>query len=145
KAWAIGVQSTEKNVDLSKGYRFVKIDGAAPTLEQTYAGHYMDFAEVTYQWRKAAFNGPTGDLLKIIQKIASDAGKPSIIAANNAKFKHAFGDGGYLAVSKSGFPVPANGIFDATNPVTPYTHAPGSLSLNNCRAPVIDNKKANRL
>ena len=145
KAWAIGVQSTERNADLARNYRFIKIDGEAPTLENAYSGRYFDFAEVTYQWRKTAFNGPAGDVLKIIEKIATDAGKPSIIAANNAKFKHAFGDGGYLAVSRSGFDVPADGKFDPNNPVTPYTHAPGTLSLDNCRTPVIDNKKANRL
>jgi ABC-type phosphate transport system substrate-binding protein len=145
KAWAIGVQSTERNVSLSKQYRFVKIDGAAPTLENAASGHYFDFAEVTYQYRKPAFNGPTGDKLTIIQKIASDAGKPSIIAKNNQAYVHPFGRAGYLAVSRSGFAVPSNAVFDPNTPVTPYTHAPGGLSLDNCRAPVIDDNKANRL
>jgi len=145
KAWAIGIQSTERNADASRNYRFVKIDGQAPTLENAFAGRYFDFAEVTYQWRKTGFNGPTGDTLKIIEKIASDAGKPSIIAANNASFVHPFGNGGYLAVSANGFDVPADGKFDANNPVTPYSHAPGGLSLNNCRIPVVDDKKANSL
>jgi hypothetical protein len=145
KAWAIGVQSTERNVSLSRNYRFVKIDGVAPTLDNAFRGHYMDVAEVTYQWRKPEFNGPQGDTLKIIEKIASDAGKPSIIAANNADFVHQFGRGGYLAVSRSGHAVAPDAVFDPNNPVTPYTHAPGTLSLDNCRVPVIDSKKANQL
>jgi hypothetical protein len=148
-AWAIGIQSTEKNTKQDKAYRFIKIDGSAPTLENASAGQYMDFAEVTYQWRKPAFNGPTGDVLTIIEKIASDAGKPSIMAKNNTKFVHGTGAdqwrGGYLAVSSSGHPVPADGVFDPNNPVTPYTHAPGGLSLDNCRVPVVDGKKPNRL
>jgi hypothetical protein len=145
KAWAIGVQSTERNAKLTRNYRFVKVDGVAPTLDNAFSGHYLDFAEVTYQWRKPAFNGPTGDKLKVIEKIANDAGKPSIIAKNNADFIHPFGRGGYLAVSTAGHTVPANAVFDATNPVTPYTHAPGGRSLDNCRVPVIDGRKPNRL
>lgn len=144
KAWAIGVQSTERNAKLTRNYRFVKIDGTAPTLENAFSGHYLDWAEVTYQWRKPAYNGPTGDKLKVIEKIASDAGKPSIMAKNNAEFVHPFGRGGYLAVSTSGHTVPADAVFDPNNPVTPYTHAPG-LSLDNCRVPVVDGKKPNRL
>lgn len=144
KAWAIGVQSTERNANLKYNYRFIAIDGVAPTIENAASGHYMDWAENTYQWRKAAYNGPTGDKLKIIQKIASDAGSPSITAKNNAKYVFPFGQGGYLAVTTAGNSPAADGKFDPNNPVTPYTHAPG-LSLDNCRVPVIDANQPNRL
>lgn len=143
KAWAIGVQSTEKNASASLAYRFIKIDGQAPTLDNAAAGRYGVTAEVTYQWLKSG--GPTGDIEKIISRIALDAGKPSIIAANNAGYKHLFGQGGYLAVSSSGWEVSPTGDLDLNNPVTPYTHAPGGLSLDNCRVPVIDDNKVNHL
>jgi hypothetical protein len=86
KAWAIGVQSTERNASNSLPYRFVKVDGEAPTLQNAAAGRYHIAAEVTYQWLKSG--GPTGDKAKIISRIATDAGKPSIIAGNNAAFKY---------------------------------------------------------
>lgn len=143
KAWAIGVQSTERNASNSLPYRFVKVDGEAPTLQNAAAGRYHIAAEVTYQWLKSG--GPTGDKAKIISRIATDAGKPSIIAGNNAAFKFTWGQGGYLAVSSSGWDVSANGELDLNNPVTPYTHAPAGLSLDNCRVPVIDDNKANHL
>ena len=143
KAWAIGVQSTEKNASNSLPYRFIKVDGEAPTLQNAAAGRYGIAAEVTYQWLKSG--GPTGDKAKIISRIATDAGKPSFIAGNNAAFKFTWGQGGYLAVSSSGWDVSANGELDLNNPVTPYTHAPGGLSLDNCRVPVIDDNKANHL
>lgn len=143
KAWAIGVQSTERNASNSLAYRFIKVDGEAPTLQNTAAGRYHIAAEVTYQWLKSG--GPTGDKAKIISRIATDAGKPSIIAGNNAAFKYTWGQGGYLAVSSSGWDVSANGELDLNNPVTPYTHAPAGLSLDNCRVPVIDDNKANHL
>jgi hypothetical protein len=143
KAWAIGVQSTEKNASNSLAYRFIKVDGEAPTLQNAAAGRYGIAAEVTYQWLKTG--GPTGDKAKIISRVATDAGKPSIIAGNNTAFKYTWGQGGYLAVSSSGWDVSANGELDLNNPVTPYTHAPSGLSLDNCRVPVIDDNKANHL
>ncbi len=139
KAWAIGVQSTENNPDLKYGYRFIKIDGVAPTLQEAAAGRYMDFAEVTWQWLKAGQKGaPTGDKLKIIQKIAKDAGKPSILGGIDAAFKHSFGNGGYLALTSSGNTASATGVLDLNNPVSAYTHAPGKVALDNCRVPVVD-------
>jgi hypothetical protein len=146
KAWAIGVQSTENNADLKNAYRFIKIDGVAPTLQEAAAGRYMDFAEVTWQWLKAGQKGaPTGDKLKIIQKVARDAGKPSILGGIDASFKHTFGNGGYLALTSSGNAAPANGILDLNNPVSAYTHAPGKVVLDNCRVPLVDPGKVSPL
>ncbi|CAL1241102.1 hypothetical protein [Candidatus Methylocalor cossyra] len=144
KAWAIGIQSTEKNKNETLAYRFIKIDGVAPTLEEAAAGRYYDVGELTYQWLKVG--GPTGDKLKILQRIATDAGKPSVLAVNNKDFVHLFGQGGYLAASTSGFSASDTGAFDPNNPVTPYSHAPNGLSLDNCRVPLFDsNAKASRL
>jgi hypothetical protein len=143
KAWAIGVQSTERNVTNRLDYRYIKHDGQAPTIVNAAAGRYPFAVEVTYQWLKTG--GPTGDKAKIISKIATDAGKPSIVANNNKAFVYPWGQGGYLAVSASGHPVSENGVLDINAPVTPYTHAPDGLLLDNCRIPVIDDNKANRL
>ncbi len=136
--WSIGVQSTEKNANNSHAYRFIKVDGVAPTLQNAASGKYFDWAEQTFQWRKAAYNGPTGDKKTIITTIASNAGKPSIIASVlNPGFVYTWGQGGYLAVSTNGHAPAANGIFDVANPVVPYTHAPNG-KLDNCRTPVVN-------
>lgn len=139
KAFAIGVQSTEKNPKNTLAYRFIKIGGVSPTLQNAAAGRYPITAEVTYQWLKSG--GPTGDKAKIISRVATDAGKPSIIAANNKGYAYSWGQGGYLAVSTAGWTPAASGQFDINNPVTPYTHAPAGASLDNCRIPVIDRGK----
>jgi ABC-type phosphate transport system substrate-binding protein len=137
-AWAVGVQSTEKNADLGDDFRFIKIDGVAPTVENAANGKYVDWVELTYQWRKPVFNGPTGDKLTIIEQIANNAGAPGIIASKlNTSYVHPWGQGGYLAVSTNGHTPAANGILDLANPVTPYSHAVGG-SLDNCRVPVVN-------
>lgn len=137
-AWALGVQSTEKNASLSNDYRFIKVDGITPSVENAANGKYVDWVELTYQWRKPEFNGPSGDMLTIIEKIASNAGAPGIIATKlNTGFVHPWGQGGYLAVSTNGHAPAADGILDLANPVIPYSHAVGG-SLDNCRVPVVN-------
>lgn len=133
--WAMGIQSTEKNANLVDSYRFVKINGFAPTLQNAASGNYIDAAENTFQWRTPAFNGPTGDKLSVIQTIATNASEPAIVATLNTGFVHEWGQGGYMALSTNGhipsFP------FTIANPVTTLTHFAAG-SLDNCRAPVTD-------
>jgi len=135
--WAIGQQSLENNAGAipARHYRFVKIDGVAPTLANAFSGKYYDWAEPTYQWRTTGALAPTGDKLPIIQKIASDAASPAIIASDlNPGFNHAFGQSGYLANGKV-FPITAT--LNPLLPVMPYTHAPGTAATSACRVPVM--------
>jgi ABC-type phosphate transport system substrate-binding protein len=133
KAWAIGVQSTERNKNETLKYRFTKIDGKVPSINAAAAtpaaSRYDVTVEVTYQWLKSG--GPTGDMAKIIEKVATEAGKPSIIATNNTGFTHKWGQGGYLALQADGY----SGPFSIANPVSPWTQTSSGL-LNNCEAPV---------
>ncbi|NOZ36893.1 MAG: hypothetical protein GXP11_02280, partial [Gammaproteobacteria bacterium] len=136
-AWALGVQSTEKNAKLGDDFRFIKIDGIAPTLENAANGKYDDWVEQTFQWRIPAFNGPAGDMLTILETIASQASEPGTIATVlNIKFKHTWGQAGYMAVSTNFAPT-ANGVLDVNAPVIPYTHAPQG-KLDNCVVPVVN-------
>jgi len=41
--WAIGVQGLEKNANQAEAWRFVKIDGIAPTLANVAKGKYHDW------------------------------------------------------------------------------------------------------
>jgi hypothetical protein len=130
-AWAIGHQSLENNKAHTKHYRFIKIDGVAPTLENAFRGKYLDWAEATYQWR----NTISADIKAVVQKVATDAASPSIIASDlNPGFIHAFGESGYLANGKN---FAFTDKLNLASPVMPYSHAPGSLALSNCRVPVM--------
>lgn len=66
KAWAIGQQSLENNAGAipAKHYRFIKIDGVAPTLQNAFSGKYAVWSEPTYQWLNAA----SADKKAVIQK-----------------------------------------------------------------------------
>ena len=138
-AWAIGMQSMEANPAHLKSYRFIKIDGVAPTLANAFAGKYGDWVEQTYQWRKGAaalnaLNPVTAEEVLILTKIAEQAGNPTVIGTDiNVPFMHAFGQSGYMAIGK-------NFAFTDTlvpaAPVMPYSHAVAG-ALNNCQTPVI--------
>lgn len=132
--WAIGVQSLEKS---RASYRFIKVDGVAPTLKNVAENKYKDWVETTIQWRNAANAGPSGDALAILQTVAKDASTPTTIANLNTKFVHGFGTGAYLALNTNGH-VPSYPHVD-TNPVTTATHAPLGIP-NTCNLPVVNIK-----
>jgi len=142
--WAIGLQALEKNANLKFGYRFVKVDGAAPTLVNAANGTYKDWVEQTYQWRKtlgtAADSDLTGqdvDAKNIVYAIAAKAATPAFLGALDAsKFDHTFGRSGFLAAATH-FTPSATGQLDLLNPVMPYTHAPAGSALDNCRIPMV--------
>lgn len=138
--WAFGVQSTEKNADRADDWRFVKIDGVAPTIENAANGSYSDVVELTYQWKKQGEpNAPTAVQLAILNHVATNAGGPDIMGPINvADYSHGFGIGGYLALTVNNHKVGANGVFNVNLPVTPYTHSPAGNALDNCRIPVLD-------
>ncbi|MCD2451856.1 hypothetical protein GO003_015825 [Methylicorpusculum oleiharenae] len=134
-AWATGVQSLEKNANNALSYKFVRIDGVAPTLQNAANGTYMDWVEPTYQWRKSGNGAPTGDTLRIIEKLIVDAGAPSTVASVlNKTSTYRFGKSGYLAVASNGHPY--SHILNEAAPVIGYSHAAGGV-LNNCNVPVI--------
>ena len=135
--WAIGYQSTEKNMDLGDNYRFVKIDGAAPTLENVANDKYLDWVEQSLQYNTVAYNAADALTQKVIDLIAEEAGQPSIIAGLNAKYTHPWGQGGYMAkpTDRFGIQPPA---FPYTNayPVNSTTRSPAGAGPDSCRPPV---------
>jgi hypothetical protein len=133
KAWAISMLTTERNTKLSLNYRFIKIDGAAPTPEEVAAGRYQFFVEGAWVWRKVDPK-PSGDLLALIRRITADATTPSLFGRLNADIAHPWGTGTFIATSGQDYQPGVS--FDPNAPVTAYTHAPDG-SLDNCIAPQV--------
>ena len=135
--WAIGYQSTEKNMDLGDNYRFVKIDGAAPTLQNVANDKYTDWVEQSMQWNTAAYNGSSAVIKQIITFIADEAGQPGIIAQLNPKYVHQWGQGGYMAKPTDYFGIQAPAFpFTVAYPVNRTTRSPAGQSPDSCRPPV---------
>jgi len=132
--WAVGIQSLEKNADLGDDFRFIKVDGVAPTLENVANGKYYDWVELTFQYSNT--HGWLGDNQAIADAVIASAGNPVVLAALNGKFKHSFGDSGLLAVPTI-YPLAADAELDLSAPVNPYTHATETGPVNNCGIPAV--------
>jgi len=137
KRWAVGIQSVEK---ASAHFRFIKVDGVAPTLENVASGKYLDFAELTFQYNTGRMNDATRVNTKAIaDALIASAGEPTVVGEINKKFNHGFHatqEVGYMA-NPNAFTANADGSVDLTRPVNPYTHANGLAPVNNCRVPMI--------
>lgn len=136
-AWAIGVQSTEKNTGNTRDYRFIKVDGFAPTLKNVHAGNYFDFAEQSMQWRNdGSFNaaGNVADVTAILEFVAANATAPAAIQGLNLNFSHSWGQGGWLVVPNAAN-VP-NPVLNLANPINTVSRQPLGQGPNTCQTPM---------
>jgi hypothetical protein len=148
--WAVGIFSTE-NVETSATaavndgnvWRFIKMNGYAPTLLNVANGKWDFFTEQSIQWRNAASgNALSGLKLTLMQDTAVNAGSPNIIRALNNGFQHSFGAAGVMALITNGWvpttpaasnPLTASQV--AANPVLTSSRSPTGAP-NNCQPPV---------
>lgn len=145
--WAVGIQSLEKSTAAATKYRFVKLDGVAPTLVNVVKGKYRDWTENTFQYSNThvfSSNSTENTALKALTNaVIKSSGAPEVMAALNNGFTHTFttAKGAYLAVPTNYDPQP-NGAFLSTRPVSPFSHATADKTSNNCRVPTIYNNGA---
>ncbi|QSA97268.1 hypothetical protein [Methylococcus sp. EFPC2] len=127
KAWAIGIQGTEKNNTLAKAYRFIKIDGVAPTLQNVWNGKYFDFAESSFQVRTGDTSGEATFVKNAFNLTAASIAKLNLgtdlayTPGGTGAGEHQWGVGGYLLPSTITGASPDGAKFVLTNPVTNYT------------------------
>lgn len=138
--WAIGLLSTE-NVgnNGNRKFRYVKVDGVAPTLLNAYLGRWPHVTEQSMQWRRS-FDPELRTTAegRVLGFIATNLGQPRVIAALNSGFVHSWGQGGYLAPATSAFPPPKPPVTAESlrlNPVGGITLSLGRL--DDCREPVV--------
>jgi hypothetical protein len=138
--WAVGLLSTENiGNNGNRKFRYVKVDGVAPTLLNAYLGRWPHVTEQSMQWRKSfdasVTSTPEG---RIVEFLATNLGLPKVISALNSGFIHSWGQGGYLAPASSGFAAPKPPVTAESlrlNPVGGVTFSLGRL--DDCREPVV--------
>ena len=143
-AWAFGLQSVEKNPNLGRAWRFVKVDGLAPTVENVYAGDYTDHYEQTCQRRSdnstIDANGDATTLLNLFNNVCT--GGPVDIFKANLSFLHPWGKAGWLTVPD--LDKTAAGIAEAPaspatlmDPAGPVPVSSWTRRGESCTAPVV--------
>lgn len=166
--WAIGVQSLEK-VDEGRTdrneFKYVAIDGVAPTLENVASGRYSNSMSATIQWIGGTMNA---NQLLLAQALADTAKNIGDIAAFNVSLQQDDpttsnddrpGPGlfntpeilsapgvpanvGVMAIAGTTDPVTGALLnpsfpFSAANPVTPFDRVDGNGNTKNCAIPTI--------
>lgn len=135
--WAIGLMSLENNQNLASNYRFIKIDGAAPTVANVLQNKYFNWVESSWIW--VAIDGSSTqdqkdavDFQEILQKGTGEAA--AVGALVTGSFTHSFGASGLVALNTIPGNTPSLPINPA-NPVATSSHAVGSLS--SCKTPQV--------
>jgi len=138
--WAIGLLSTENiGNNGNRKFRYIKVDGVAPTLLNAYVGRWAHVTEQSMQWRQS-FDPSLSTTAEggVLEFVARNLGLPRVIAALNSGFIHSWGQGGYLAPASSGFAPPKPPVTAEALRLNPVGGLTLSLSrLDNCREPVV--------
>ena len=141
---AIGLVSTELPPITSDGYRFVKLNGARPSLYAAFNGQYDYVAESTLVYRTAGGNILGGNQKVFADTLIAKFGNPEIVQAIDTPLKLPVSDGGTTfnagiltpftstATVPPSLPVTNDKILDS--PVWPFTKS-NSGSAQNCLPP----------
>lgn len=129
---SIGMQTGELKAGTS-GWRFVKIDGNAPTHADVAAGRYLAWAAASINTRinvnpTAAAAGYTA----FVTRLKADFKNPTIIALINGA-DQPFGRSGLMADLPSG----GTPNFAGTNSVNPWNRLVSGTVVNNCQSPKV--------
>ncbi|HAU15391.1 MAG TPA: hypothetical protein DCS92_16860 [Gammaproteobacteria bacterium] len=159
--WALGVQSLEK-VDEGRtdrnNFKYLAIDGVAPTLENVQAGLYQNWASMTIQWRTDVVT-PGSDAEALAEKFVEIARNIDDVKDFNLGLQTDDGStnndnrpvGGFntpeILVTGGAGPVNVGSLvfadstnvrsfpFDASNPVMPFNK--GLTGQSSCAVPTL--------
>ncbi|WP_347988577.1 hypothetical protein [Methylomonas sp. AM2-LC] len=165
--YAIAVQGVDRNANLAKNYRFIKVDNVSPSAYNVVNGRWKLWSEMV-----AVSKGPLPtsplitDIVTLIKDplhianldalvgttIAAGTGvNPGATALTGVQswgqvsgfLGSALGASGptsYTPSTTGGSATLLNAAFDPSRPVNPYTHATSKgTNLNHCRVPTIPN------
>lgn len=137
QSFGFGYQSTEKNVALAKNFRYVKVDGFAPTLANAIKGdyrqvYYSGFQNRTGNYVAGALRSANADAVKAqaIQDIFNNTTNinSSIVDVLNKGFVHTWGASGFVVPDAA-----AATTFTAGDPRTPWTRENSSGNADSCQ------------
>ncbi len=137
--WAIGMFSTENKGDnVNREFRYVKLDGYAPSLINAHHGRWRHVSAASMQWTRATAESG-GRKAALLEFLANHMGQPAVTRSLNDNFRHSWGDGGYLAIVDDQAPTGTSLVTEdllSRYPVAGVSHAQGSVARN-CLVPVL--------
>lgn len=132
--YAIGILSVERNLPLAgaalpayaSNWRYIKVDGVAPTLENVHGGNYFDWAQQACMHRGGSVEAA----------ICAELNAPARLAV--LQNEYTWGVSGWLASATTvgGVTTLYDNLFAKTNPVNAYTRETSIGRTNACINPV---------
>lgn len=143
--WAIGFSSADRNETNAKPFRFIKVDGIAPTLENVVKGRYRVWAELTQVGAAPVAGTPATNLA--IDLLDNMRNANQLVSLTKT---FSWGTSGLLGIATSSAFPPShnsqinglqNAAFDPNRPVNPYTHGiaggANGAGIDHCRMPAL--------
>ncbi|MFZ4502569.1 MAG: hypothetical protein ACOYM1_01335 [Methylovulum sp.] len=143
KRWGLAINSADRNSSVTATgtggdpWRYIKIDGYAPTLENVATGNYPLWAEgaVLYRTTKTT-DSLWATKIKLLKALADDLGSPTVASSVNTT--QPWGKTGIFATTADPRGFTASIPFNTSNPVVALTHKNG-ISPRTDSVPVVDN------
>lgn len=142
--WAIGTSSVDRNETKAKPFRYIKVDGYAPSLVNVVKGRYKYWGELT---QVGAVSGGAQEVA-LATDIINNMKNADQLPTLNKTFD--WGVSGFLGIATSSTFAPTNttainglmnAAFDPARPVNPYSHGTASgtngAGIDHCRVPAI--------
>jgi hypothetical protein len=127
--WGLAVQTGDRNYNGALGYRYIKIDGAAPTIANIANGSYPFWGEGELLIASGASSSAKLFLTDFANALASVAVANNVDnATGSSTLTQPYGPAGIFATSKTAPTATISIPYSNTNPVVPYTHAAGAYT-----------------
>jgi len=132
KRWGIAINTADKNTSVTAAgtggdpWRYIRIDGYAPTLENIAAGVYTYWAEGSVLYRTKKVGDAQWALkTKLMKTLADGLGSPAMLGA--AITTQAWGKTGAFATTADPRGFTASIPFNTGSPVAPFSHKNGGV------------------
>ncbi len=130
KRWGIALNTADKNNAVTTAgtggdpWRYIRIDGYAPTLENVAAGVYSYWAEGAVLYRNTRASDPQWSLkVRLMRTLADGLGSP--VAAGASITTQAWGKTGPFSTTADRRGFTAGIPFNSSSPVAPFSHKNG--------------------
>jgi len=121
KRWGMALNSADRNNTVTKDWRYIRIDGYAPTLENIAAGVYSYWAEGIVLYHSEKPNDPNwGVKTKFLRTLAQNLSSPAILSLANTT--QPWGKTGAVATTVDPRGFTAGIPFSISNPVSAFSH-----------------------
>lgn len=134
--WAIGIASAESGYASGNNWRFIKIDGYAPSLLNVYTNKYKHWVSQSAN-KPAYFGSLSANKQNAVNNIFAGLSSQAVLKAVNATLPQVFGYGALFALQENGAvpdPLPVTQAQIQGNPGLPLTRALLG-NTDNCQLP----------